>query len=886
MLYDDSISTLFEGVVSQNPDAVAMVWDGGSLTYHELNRRANRLAHLIIKEGIKPEAAVGVFSQRSPATLIAFLAIIKASGAYVPLDPVYPTERVQFYLQDADIQLILADPAEKSRFPATGAKVLNLELDPAVDLPETNPAVATGPGSLANILFTSGSTGTPKGTLIEHRGIMRLVRSADYVEIQPADVFLQFAPLGFDASTFEIWAPWLNGATLAVSSGQNSLRDLAVALEQFNVTTLWLTAGLFRLVVEQQLESLAGVRQLLTGGDVVSPEHAATFLKRFPHTRLINGYGPTENTVFTACGRITLEQPMPERLGIGRPIRGTGVLIVDEQLRAVAHGELGEIVATGDGLARGYLNQASLTQQAFVEVTDASGHKFRAYRTGDLGVYNADGTLDFRGRRDDQVKINGIRIEPGELRSVLESHSQVAAAEVVVAGESGQKRLETFVVKKNNAQVDERTLRDYLGEKIPASWRPSTIHFVPEFPLTSNGKVDRKALLTTLGDASSSVEDATWEKDAPDDATEKVIWAVWREMLPGRRITRDDVFADLGGDSLSALAMIARVEKALDRQIGLRPMLEAGTIKAIAAAAHELGPFRPPPLMGQTQKGTETKPPFFFAHGDYVCGGLYCQRLAPQLGVDQPFYALAPHGTFGGDLPPNYDAIGASYMAWMRTVQPHGPYYLGGFCNGAVAAYETARQLITAGEKIGALVLFDPPDFYLFYVRKRITDIATRLGVPERLRRPIAQRLAEGIEMWKYHGFFNGFVKSACIRLGRWIWKMLGRLAGGRPAVSAPAQQEDAAAPPDLDFFYYELIANYQPEVYPARSPVWVILREKEKRRGQQVTDWKRLTPGARFEAVSGAHLDLQAGLPAIAQAIRISLNESAAESAGSAGKR
>ena len=396
MVITDSIVTIFEERVSQAPGSCALRWNDGSWTYAELNARANRLAHFLVQAGVKSEMPVGVFALRSPQTLLAFLAVLKAGGAYIPLDPTYPADRIQYCLEDAKVPLVLADPAEISKLPATAAKVVALDAKLAADQPDTNPVCATGPNSLAHILYTSGSTGRPKGVLIEHRGIIRLTQDVDYIKITPQDVFLQYAALGFDISSFEIWGALLNGASVAVPpSGKGTLNDLATALRSFGITTTVMSAGLFHLLVEQEIESLSGVRYLLTGGEVVSPAHAERFLNKYPQSHLINAYGPTENSVFTTCQDIQIENPMPVRLSIGRPIKGGDVLILDDQLQPLKAGETGELVLTGIGVARGYLNQPELTAKSFVQITDSSGGKVRGYRSGDLGRLREDGANRF-----------------------------------------------------------------------------------------------------------------------------------------------------------------------------------------------------------------------------------------------------------------------------------------------------------------------------------------------------------------------------------------------------------------------------------------------------------------------------------------------------------
>ena len=861
----DSIVSIFEKKVSQMPDAPALRWSGGVWTYAELNSKANRLAHFLIEAGVKSETPVGIFALRSPATLMSFLAVLKAGGAYVPIDPAYPADRVRFYLEDAGIPIVLVDPVEKANLPESAARTILLEEPLAADSSDANPGSLSGPGSLAHVLYTSGSTGRPKGVLIEHRGVIRLTQGVDYVDIKSTDVFLQNATLSFDISTFEIWGAWLNGACVAVPpSGKISLSDLASAYRTFGVTMTVISAGIFHLLVEQELESLASLRYLLTGGEVVSPSDAERFLKRYPGANLINAYGPTENSVFTTCHNIRIEDPMPVRLSIGRPIKGGDVRILDEKLQPVKPGVAGELVLTGSGLARGYLNQPELTAHCFIEVTDSSGKKVRGYRSGDMGCFKKDGTIDFLGRMDDQVKINGLRIEPGEIKNTLQSHPQVSGAEVVVVENAGRKRLEIFAVLRAGGTVEERQLRDFLRKKIPGNWLPRMIHLLPELPLTANGKVDRAALVVRLSERRSYR--GSNDDTEPSDYVEKEIWNIWRDVLPGMRITRTDSFVDLGGSSLAALEMIARVEKVVGHKLGLRVLLEGGTIADIANAVRQTQPAEPPPIMMCTQPGNGTKPPFFFAHGDYICGGLYCQRMARRLPSDQPFYALAPYGTFGRkDLPTTFEEAAVRYVKMIRSVQPKGPYYLGGFCNGAVAMYEVAQQLIQAGETVAALVLLDPPDLYFFLLRRKITAMGKLIGLPERKCRALYQRIAEGIEIWQYHGFMR-FLREFAGRTTKWIAKLF------RSSLQ-PSDPEPASLVTNLNFHYYEVMASYEPKTYLGSKEVWIILRLGESDRcPRQMSYWSGFIPDVHFEVIPGTHLELQNSMGEIAGIINKAL--------------
>lgn len=863
MAKPDSIVAIFEEKVTRAPDACALRWSGGSWSYAELNSRANRLAHFLVNAGVKPENPVGVFALRSPEVLMSLLAITKAGGAYLPLDPNHPVDRIKYYLEDAGIKFVLADLKEVAKLPASSAKVIPLESDTWADLPDTNLTIKLGPESLAHILYTSGSTGRPKGVLLEHRGVMNLTQNIDYMEIGPGETFMQFGTLGFDASTFEIWSSWLNGACVAVPpAGTNSLSEIGAAIKSLGVTCMLPTASLTSLLVDQELDSLAGVRQIITGGDVVSPVHAEKFLKKYPGSKMINAYGPTENTVIASVHPIKLQNPMPTRLSIGRAIKNAQVLIMNDKLEPVRDGEIGEMIITGDSLARGYINQPEMTKRSFVEVTDPSGKIVRGYRSGDQACYNPDGTLDFRGRVDDQVKISGIRIEPGELKNILMSHPQVTSAEVILAENSGQKHLEIFAVLKPEAKVEEKALREFLREKVPGNWLSKPVRIVPSLPLNINGKVDRAALLASVA-AVKQTQKAFNADGAPQDYLEKAIWGIWREILPGIKIGRNDHFADLGGSSLAALEMMSRVEKMVGRPIGLRALLEGGTIADIAQAARDTGTITPPSTMICTQAGG-SKPPFFYAHGDYICGGLYCQRIAHRLDADQPFYSLAPQGTFGGDLPVSFEAAAAEYVELIRSVQPKGPYYLGGFCNGAVVMYEVAQQLTRMGESVAAFVLLDPPDLYFFLLRRRITAWGRLVGLPEGKCRALYQRIAEGIEVWQYHGFMR-LVDDFFKRLGDYARKQFRRHF---------QEAEPQSSGPNLNFHYYEIMATYEPEKYLGTNSAWIILRQGESDRcPRQMSYWSSIISDVHFEVIPGTHLELQSSMGEISNIIHRALN-------------
>ena len=431
---NQSVAQLFEEVAAERPDAIAVMFAGEQVSYGDLNRRANRLAHRLLRMGVAAETMVGCCIERSSELIVALLAVLKAGGAYVPLDPAYPKERFDLLLEETRPAVVLTQRALATTALA-GRNLASLFVDEMASstadaADDLNPPPAGGPRSLAYVMFTSGSTGRPKGVLVENRAIVRLVRNTNYCSFGPEQVQLLFAPISFDASTFEIWGALLNGGRLVVMPPQmSSLADLGRTIREQGVTTLWLTSGLFHLMVEQHLTDLASVRQLLAGGDVLSARHVRLALEGLPHCRVINGYGPTENTTFTCCHTMQAGDVIPDSVPLGRPISNTQVYLLDQQMQPVGVGEVGELYAGGDGLARGYLNSPAATAEKFVAnpfVADAkekaqedSPEKARLYRTGDLARWRADGTIEFCGRADHQVKILGHRIEPGEIETVL-----------------------------------------------------------------------------------------------------------------------------------------------------------------------------------------------------------------------------------------------------------------------------------------------------------------------------------------------------------------------------------------------------------------------------------------------------------------------------------
>ena len=410
---DRSVHGLFEDQVDATPDAVALVYEDATLTYRELDRRANRLAYHLRAVGVGPDSPVGVLMDRSLEMIVALLAILKAGGAYVCLDLLAPPERLAFLLSDTKIDVLLTQEKMRNRLPAFRGLVIHLDAEwQAVAAgPDARLERAASAEDLAYVTYTSGSTGHPKGVAVTHRNVVRLVKGTRYARFGADEVFLQLAPLSFDASTFEIWGALLHGARVVIAPPWAlSVDELGGLLANHGVTTLWLAAGLFERVVEHRLGILRPLRQLLAGGDVLSPRHVRRVRAALPTLSLVNGYGPTEGTTFTCCHAVT-SVPPGRSVPIGRPIANTRVYVLDRGRRPVPIGAPGELWIAGDGVARGYHGRPGLTSARFVP--DPFGQPgSRLYRTGDLVRRLADGVLEYVGRVDDQVKVRGSRIEP------------------------------------------------------------------------------------------------------------------------------------------------------------------------------------------------------------------------------------------------------------------------------------------------------------------------------------------------------------------------------------------------------------------------------------------------------------------------------------------
>ena len=706
---DRCVQELFEEKARQKPQAVALELGDDRVIYRELNQRANRLARHLRSLGVGPDVVVGVCLERSVELVVALLAVLKAGGAYLPLDPGYPRERLSFMLEDAQAP-VLVSRRGREHWPDLAAAValVNVEKDAEIILnhpPDDLVKVGTA-DSLAYIMYTSGSTGEPKGVCVPHRGVVRLVMGTDYAHFGPTETFLLASPASFDASTLELWGSLLHGSRLVIAPpGPLALDELGRLIREKQVTTAWLTADLFRLMVEERMDDLRGLQQLLAGGDVLPLKAVNQALSSGANFRLINGYGPTESTTFACCHTMEQGEHFAQPVPIGRPIANTEAFILDRQLRPVPIGIPGELCLGGDGLARGYLRRAAETEAKFIPHPFRQEAGAKIYQTGDQARWREDGTIEFLGRRDRQVKLRGYRIELSEIEAAMEQHPEVKRAYAMVrSSEAGEKRIVVYCESKSTPAPGGRELREFFRQRMPEHMIPSDVVTVPALPLTDSGKVDWRALpeFETKQPESGGKE----PHGDPDDMLEVRLRQIWETVLGRSPIRVDENFFDLGGHSLLAVKLFVQIEKALGVRLPLATLFQAPTVARLATVLRSEG-WNPPWSSLVPIKPGGTRPPYFIIHG---LGGnvLNVRHLAHYMGDDLPVYGLQSQGLDGKAVPPtSIEVMAAHYVREIRTIQSHGPYYLGGMSFGGVVAWEMAQQLNAAGESIGVLTLLD-----------------------------------------------------------------------------------------------------------------------------------------------------------------------------------
>ena len=596
---DLCLHQLIEAQTERTPDAVAILVAQEHLTFHELNERANRLAHYLQERGAGPDAPVGIWMDRSLDLVVGLLGVLKVGAAYLPMDPAYPTERLAFMLEDSGVKLLLAQRKLVEQLPEHDGEVICIDADwdEIATRSGKDPRKDVSPDNLAYLLYTSGSTGKPKGVEIRHRAVVNFLNSmrvAPGMEVQ--DTLLSVTTLSFDIFGLEIWLPLTTGAKVVIVPPEvvKDGRELAAAMQRCGATVMQATPSTWRLLLESGWEGNPNLK-ILCGGEAWSTQLAEQLLPKC--ASLWNMYGPTETTIWSAVCRVGNVKPIL----IGRPIANTKFYVVDAHLQPVPVGVPGELLIGGEGLARGYFHRPELTAEKFIADPFSPHAESRLYRTGDLVRYLPDGNLEFLGRMDQQVKIRGFRIELGEIESALRSHSGVREAVALVwkKGEEGEKGLAAYVVPAGDSACTTAELQDYLKRKLPEYMVPATWVVLPALPLTPNGKVDRKALPLP-----GAVPELSSAYVAPDSETEQKIAAIWQDVLGIAKVGRTNNFFDLGGHSLLLLRVHNQLRLAFNKDITMVDMFRCTTVQALA---HHLAGQSDSSLSGKVQARGEVR---------------------------------------------------------------------------------------------------------------------------------------------------------------------------------------------------------------------------------------------------------------------------------------
>ncbi len=714
------LPALFEEQVFRSPEAAAVVFEGNSLSYEDLNKQANQLAHLLISKGVGPEQFVALALPRSLDMVVGLIAVLKTGAAYLPLDPDYPEDRLAFMLDDANPAYLLTSTENLARLPDADAlpRIVIDDSDTVEDLnncPCSNPTDADrikplSPSNPAYVIYTSGSTGKPKGVIVPHQNVVRLFGATDlWFGFNSSDVWTLFHSYAFDFSVWEIWGALLYGGRLVVVSHaiSRSPAEFLQLLVNEGVTVLNQTPSAFYQLMQADRENpdlgqKLSLRFVIFGGEALELGRLGDWYDRHPDNapKLVNMYGITETTVHVSY--IELDRniaAMRANSLVGCSIPDLGVYVLDNALRPVPPGVTGELYVSGAGLARGYLNQPGLTAERFV-ANPFGPAGTRMYRTGDLARWREDGLLDYMGRADHQIKIRGFRIEPGEIEAVIAGHPDIHQVAVVVReNRSGDKRLVAYIVSDEEDRLDSAELRRYVAKYLPDYMVPSAFVTISDLPLTQNGKLDRKSLPEP--EISADVAGR-----GPRTPQEEILCNLFAEVLDLSQVGIDDGFFDLGGHSLLAVTLMSRIRDALGVELSIGNLFETPTVAGLVERL-EMGTSKSALDVLLPLRTSGEQPPLFCVH---PAGGLgWCYAgLMNTLGKEYPIYGLQARGILEREkLPETMNEMAADYIEHIRRIQPKGPYYLLGWSLGGNIIHAMATLLQKQSEEVALVAMLD-----------------------------------------------------------------------------------------------------------------------------------------------------------------------------------
>ena len=754
---DKCLHQLIEKQAEQFPERPAAVSKHEQLTYREFNARANQLAHYLRSCGVGPNTKVGVCLRPSIDFAVAVLAILKSGGSCVPMDPSYPPQRLTYILQDAQAQVLITSQDTLPEAVPTECKMLLLEEHSATVSRQSraNPAPNVTPSDVAYVIYTSGSTGKPRGVLLPHIGLVNYISTmARMYSMVPEDRVLQFCSISFDIAIEEIFLAWTTGAALVFKSEETPLGvpEFLDWIEQQGITVLDLPTAYWHEWVHHLPElkepSPRKLRLVIVGGEKASAKAYGSWRSAVgPRVRWVNTYGPTEASIAATSYEPQFgADAIPDNLPIGRPVPNVRIYLLDGHLNPVPVGVPGELHIGGVGVAQGYFNRPELTVEKFIPDPFSYEPGARMYRTGDLARYLPSGEIEFLGRRDDQIKIRGFRIELGEIESALAKFPGVREVAVVAKEKDpGEKCLVAYLVLQQRGEHSPAKFRSLLRQQLPDYMVPAAFVFLDSMPMTPNGKINRQGLPEPEFDFAST------ETAVAGDALQWQLSRIWQEVLGKKQIGIRDNFFDLGGHSLLAARLMHKIGQELGKTLPLAMLFESPTIEQLADALSQDGWSRYWSSLVPIQP-SGSQPPFFCVHG--VGGNVIGLReLGQCMGPDYPFYGLQSQG-LDGTRPchKTIEEMALHYIHEIRSVQPNGPYFLGGFSFGGLVAYEMAQQLRAGGEEVGLLVLFDTYPGNLSVEDNSFLGVLLRLSLSNLFRdlpKVIEKRIRRRLKWWR-----------------------------------------------------------------------------------------------------------------------------------------